>query len=85
MLFGVLTRKSTPDENGNLTAISNGVVTITVHSSNGLEDTMEFNIVKSDPIINPNTGVKSVIFEKNGLNLYLKLSNKNFYINISKM
>ena len=50
------------DEEGNVTALGNGVVVITVHSSNGLEDTIELNIVARQNIINPNTGVKSVIF-----------------------
>ena len=52
---------ATVDENGKVKGISNGTVTITVHSSNGLEDSIQLNIVTPRDIINPNTGVKSII------------------------
>lgn len=52
---------ATVDSQGNVKGLKNGTVTITVKSSNGLEDTIQLNIVTPQNIINPNTGVKSVI------------------------
>ncbi len=48
------------DEHGKVKGLRLGEVTITVRSSNGLEDTITLNVVNAAPTNSPNTGVRSI-------------------------